>query len=257
MVENIKTTVERGESARNSFFKRIATFTEEGSNDDKTHPTYTRIKSHDNLSSPLLIKKRDRSLSIPEDEGQSFADIMNRYDKQVLDIEYIMKWPVTTFPWAICKEEEKSRTCSKAVFRNYLQRLNPVKPIKDGLNISCTVVDAMRIVRIIPITGLKPPTFQTWLNKVLDHIMKLPGNVIHIVFDVYSPLPDLTRPSKTRNSFAGQRRYLSDLSQQLPPLKNAWVDFLSNNANKHDLTNLITDFILSTKFVARCPVYVT
>ena len=257
MVENIKTTVERGESARNSFFKRIATFTEEGSNDDKTHPTYTRIKSHDNLSSPLLIKKRDRSLSIPEDEGQSFADIMNRYDKQVLDIEYIMKWPVTTFPWAICKEEEKSRTCSKAVFRNYLQRLNPVKPIKDGLNISCTVVDAMRIVRIIPITGLKPPTFQTWLNKVLDHIMKLPGNVIHIVFDVYSPLPDLTRPSKTRNSFAGQRRYLSDLSQQLPPSKNAWVDFLSNNANKLDLTNLITDFILSTKFVARCPVYVT
>ena len=74
---------------------------------------------------------------------------------------------------------------------------------------------------------------------------------------MYTHQRQTTCPSKTRNSFAGQRRYLSDLSQQLPSSKDAWTDFLSNNANKHDLTNLIADFILSRKFVPRCPVYVT
>ena len=72
-----------------------------------------------------------------------------------------------------------------------------------------------------------------------------PEKLIHIVFVIYSPTPDITCPSKTRNSFAGQRRYLPDLSQQLPSSKNDWTDFLSNNANKHDLTNLIADFILN------------
>ena len=90
----------------------------------------------------------------------------------------------------------------------------------------------MKVVRIIHITGLKPPSFQTWAKNLLE--------LIHIVFDV-SSIGDLSRPSKDRYDCISQCRYISSLTQQVPPSKNARLNFLSNSANKHDLTNLLID----------------
>ena len=78
-----------------------------------------------------MKKKR----SIPEDEGQSFADI---------HLSKIMEWPVTSKPWSICKEENKSRANQISLFRNHLELFSSIPPtttLPQGIHIS--VVDAI------------------------------------------------------------------------------------------------------------------
>ena len=55
---------------------------------------------------PLLSFKtkeqKDSFVSIPKDEGDSFAEILKQYDKNTLDLEYLLAWPITSRPWALC-----------------------------------------------------------------------------------------------------------------------------------------------------------
>ena len=57
--------------------------------------------------------------SIPEDEGQLFADILSTFDSKSFDLRKIMEWSVTLKPWSIFKEENKGRTNQKSPFRNH------------------------------------------------------------------------------------------------------------------------------------------
>ena len=196
-------------------------------------------------------------ISIPVDEGQSFVDTLSRYDQKILDYQYLMSWPVTTRPWSICNEEEKSRCTSKHQFRNSLQKLCPEKPRKEVPNIPIYIVDAMKIVRMISPFNLFPSTFETWTKYMFNYINNLPGSIAHIVFDVYPEDTDFSRPSKGRYHSIGERRFISDLSQHLPPTKKAWTDYLSNDQNKHELTNLMIDYLLKGFNSFNRPVYVT
>ena len=131
-----------------------------------------------------------------------------------------MAWPVTTRPWSICKQDEKSRSNNKSQLRNSLQTMCPLKPQKEDPDIVVCIVDAMKIVRMIPATNLNPPTFMTWVTNKFNYINNLPGKQCHIVFDVYpDQAGDFSRPSKGRHESVGERRYISNLSQQLPPTK--------------------------------------
>ena len=102
---------------------------------------------------------------------------------------------------------EKSRNNSKSLFRNNLQKLSPIKSVNIHPDIPIYIVYAMRVVRIIPVANLKPPT--------LNNITSLPGDIIHIVFDIYPDEVDFSRPSKGRYDDIGQHRYIS--SQQILP----------------------------------------
>ena len=72
-----------------------------------------------------------------------------------------MMWSVTTRPWSICNDEEKSRNNSKSLLRNNLQKRSPIKSVNIPLGIPIHIVDATRVVSIIPVANLEPPTFQT------------------------------------------------------------------------------------------------
>ena len=96
-----------------------------------------------------------------------------------------MSWPVTSLPWAICNEEEKSRVVRKQLHRNYLQTLAPKKPIHGSTFVPLCIVDAMKIVRMIPICKLIPPVYQTWAINVFEYMKNIQCNTLHIVFDVY------------------------------------------------------------------------
>ena len=52
-------------------------------------------------------------------------------------------------------------------------------------DLSCCIVDAMRVVKMISITNLTPPTFLGWEKRLYNYMKQLPGTVIHIVFDVH------------------------------------------------------------------------
>ena len=64
--------------------------------------------------------------TIPEDEEQPFVEILSRYDKATLDLEYLMQWQVATLPWAKCNENENSRSNSKSLFRNNFKKMSPI-----------------------------------------------------------------------------------------------------------------------------------
>ena len=98
-----------------------------------------------------------------------------------------MNWPVTNKSYSICSEDGKVKTNTKSLFRNKLQSLCPVAltnfPTKC---VSASVVDSMRVVRIIQIKGTDPPFYSTWAKKIFVYIENFPGNNIHIVFDNYN-----------------------------------------------------------------------
>ena len=52
------------------------------------------------------------------------------------------------------------------------------------VNISSSMVDAMRVIRLISIAGLKPRTFKSWADRVISYLKAIPGKYLHI-FDNY------------------------------------------------------------------------
>ena len=54
------------------------------------------------------------------------------------------------------------------------------------IHLSVSVVNAMKLVFMIPIKGCEPPAFLTWSKKVFSDIEKLTGTYIHILFDNYA-----------------------------------------------------------------------
>ena len=110
-------------------------------------------------------------------------------------------------------------------------------------DLSCCIVDAMRVVKMISITNLTPPTFLGWEKRLYNYMKQLPGTVIHIVFDVHEEEGHLNSLSKGRETKSSERK-ISDLSQQLPRVSK-WTDFLTNSKNKCRLTLLLADLFLT------------
>ena len=87
-----------------------------------------------------------------------------------------MSWPITS---------ARKETSNKSLFRNSLQLMCPIETtLIVPADISCTIVDVMRIARLIPI-DVNPPTFIEWVKSVSAYISALPGDTIHIIFDVH------------------------------------------------------------------------
>ena len=100
-----------------------------------------------------------------------------------LNLRQIMNWPVTNKPYSICSKDGKV----KSLFRKKLQSLCSVAPTNlVQKSVSSSVVDAMRVVPIIPVNGIDPPLYSTWAKKLFAYIENLPGNNIRIVFDNYN-----------------------------------------------------------------------
>ena len=153
-----------------------------------------------------------------------------------------MEWPVISKPWSISKEEAKSRGNRKSLLRNHFELLSSIPPttiLPQGIHVS--VVDAMRVVRLIPVSDLKSRTFKYYAVNVLNHLHLLPGAEIYVVFD--------ETPSKNRDTSEWER-IVSDLDQELPDTKE-WSSFLSNEKNKHQLVNLLVHFILESDIIEK------
>ena len=211
MTENVKSTKDRGKEARKQFFERFTlpvqsnetskehAASEESAGTDKLSVESSTGKSplsyHDPIKKQLVIafenlELRKKRPSIPEDEGKSFAALLAEYDSKKLDLRKIMHWPITSKPWSLCNEKCDSRGSSKSLFRNNLQLLSPKQATAiPPADIKCCVVDAIRIVRIIPINDLNPPTFKSWADRLACHLGTLPGSTIHVVFDDYDRGP--------------------------------------------------------------------
>ena len=86
----------------------------------------------------------------------------------------------------------------------------------------CCIVNAMRVVKMIPITNLTPPIFLGWAKRLYNYMKQLLGTVIHIAFDVYEEEGHLKSLSKGRET-KSRKRKISDLHQQLQGLVNEQI----------------------------------
>ena len=125
-----------------------------------------------------------------------------------------MDWPITSKPYAIAAEDGKTRSNSKSLFRNYLQGLSPEKSSKEvPSDINTSIVDMMRVVRMIPISEAKPPTFLEWAKSIGKYLLGLPGKNLHLVFDNYSPVEDRSKVLSKGRPNDGQERKIASLNQ--------------------------------------------
>ena len=183
VIENVRSMKRRGVEARKQFVERFTLPTQSNTTNEeppaseelaaaeelpvKTSMERSPLSYHDPIKKQAVIRfenlvQRRKTVSIPEDEGKSFAAILAEYDSKKLDLHKIIHWPITSKPWSLCNDKGDSRGSSKSLFRNNLQLLPPTQataiPPED---IEYRIVDAMRIVRIIPINDLNPPTFKS------------------------------------------------------------------------------------------------
>ena len=103
-----------------------------------------------------------------------------------------------------------------------------VKPSSDpSTAVPTSIVDAMRVVRMISIKNVSPPIFLLWTKNVFSYIHGLPWDNLHFVFDNYSPPEDPIKVLSKENSDRGYKGKISSLNQALPKLE--WQDFLTNH----------------------------
>ena len=252
MVENIITTKSRGLAGMKNFISRFTNM-EEGAERKETY--YDSIKKQKVIS--FEAKKTNKTVTISQDENKSFGEILSRFEGKKLNLRMIMDWPVTSKPYAIAAEDGKKRSNAKSLLRNHLQLLCPEKPSSEPApTIHSSAVDAMRVVRLIPINDANPPTFLTWAKRVFNYIESLPGQVVHVVFDNYSQVDDPTKILSKGRENKGIERKISNLNQILPKL-NEWQDFLTNDTNKYQIFNLLADLFTSADISTRKIIYVT
>ena len=142
--------------------------------------------------------------------------MLAQFDEKRLDLKHVLQWPVTSKPWTICSKVNPRRSSSKSLFVNNLQLTSPSPCLTTvPSDVSCCIIDAMRVVKIILITNLTPPTFLGWAKRLYNYMKQLPGTVIYIIFYVYEEeghLNSLLKGGETKP----RERQIADLSQQLP-----------------------------------------
>ena len=141
MVENVRSTKKRGEEAMNELFLRITI-------DDDNQPL-SDAEYYDKIKRQAVISfndkdKKEKCDTIAEDENKSFGEIFSCFEGKTLNLRWIMQWPVTSKPYALCAEDGKTRSKLNHLFRNKLQQLNPEGILLTSpMDISVSIVDAM------------------------------------------------------------------------------------------------------------------
>ena len=103
----------------------------------------------------------------------------------------MLQWETGTFVFhrklaAIGVEDRKLRSNSRPFFSNKLRLIYRTKPSSSPTkNKTANAVDAVRIMRVIPIKDLYPAKFTVRVKKILSYIEGLTGKTLHLVFDNY------------------------------------------------------------------------
>ena len=143
------------------------------------------------------------------------------------------------------------------MFSNKLQLLSPTGVSSTPPNdITVSIVDAMRLVRMISIKNMNPPTFLSWAKEIYSYIETLPGKIVHIVFDNYATSDDSSISFSKGRTDSGIVRNISSLNQVLPQ-SNEWENFLTNRSNKLQTTRLLADYFTSDDIITEKQVFVT
>ena len=94
---------------------------------------------------------------------------------------------------------------------------------------------------MISVAVLKPRTFKSWADEIMNYLSSMPGNNLHVNLDNYSY--EYSVPSKPKD-VSQMERVINSLNQDLP-LTKEWNKFLMNYKSKRQIVNLLVDYIKS------------
>ena len=235
----------RGEKSRDLFLEALGS-------KEKKEVYYGPIKRQDIKLFSVKEKKKKKD-TITSDECQSFSEVFALFDEQKLNLRSILEWPVFSKPWAIVNDDLKSRDNAKSTFRNALQSMAPVAPVTEvPSGISTSIVDGMRVVRMMRPSNVGGNTFRHWAQAFVRYVGELPGTNLHLLFDNYNY--EYSVPSKNRAALDIEREF-NDLDQELP-ITSEWDNFLMNKNNKSKLVAILVDYILSDDCSIQKKVYI-
>ena len=158
MVQNVLSARKAVEDTKADFFTQ---FTAIGAAADRKRAKYSDpIKKQTIYTFTNQQEKKKKHQTIPEGDGESLGNVLAQFDEKRLDLKHVLQWPVTSKPWAIYSKVDQKRSSSESLFVNNLQLISPV-PCTTTVppKVLCCIVDLIRVVKMIPMTNLTPPTF--------------------------------------------------------------------------------------------------
>ena len=161
MVRKVLSARKTGDDAMTEFFTQFTTTS--AVIDPKRDKYNESIKKQWIFTFTNQEEKKKKHQTIPEDNCESLGNILAKFDEKRIDLKHVLQWLVTRKPCVICSKVDQMISSSKSMFRNNLQLIFPV-PYTATVppDFLCFKVDAMHVVRLIPITNLTPPTFLAW-----------------------------------------------------------------------------------------------
>ena len=104
--------------------------------------------------------KRKKLLVTTKEENDSNGETLSRFENKKFDLPMIMNWEVTIKSYTICDENEIAHSHRKFDIHNKLHLMSPLKPTNiPPAEIKACVVNAMRVLRLIPITTTQAQRF--------------------------------------------------------------------------------------------------
>ena len=153
MVKNVKSLKQ---IVMNEFIARFK-FQE---NNSSQNTYYDSIKKQKVVT--FFTNSNKKMSTIAEDKNKSFGEIFACFDNQTITLRQIMNFPVINKPYSLYSEDGKVKANTNSLFRNKLQSLCPVAPTNFAPKYASeSAVDAIRVVRIIPMKGTDPPLYST------------------------------------------------------------------------------------------------
>ena len=153
MVKNVKSLKQ---IVMNEFIARFK-FQE---NNSSQNTYYDSIKKQKVVT--FFTNSNKKMSTIAEDKNKSFGEIFACFDNQTITLRQIMNCPVINKPYSIYSEDGKVKANTNSLFRNKLQSLCPVAPTNFAPKYASeSAVDAIRVVRIIPMKGTDPALYST------------------------------------------------------------------------------------------------
>ena len=119
----------------------------------------------------IALKTNEKNSPVVAEENKSFGEILSWYDNCTINLGYVKNWAFTNKPYPICSKDGKvDKTNTKSLFRNLLQSLSRVAPIKSTPTCTTTsIVNATRVVRIITIKDANLPCFFSFKENICVH----------------------------------------------------------------------------------------
>lgn len=141
-----------------------------------------------------------------------------------IDIESIMKYPLTPVPLSLFHIDGSIMKTAKSIFFNFLEKEGGTEDIPSSVD--CTIIDGFFFMHLL--AKQLPPTFGNLSRHVLMKICKLKGNRIDLVFDQFLS-PSIKNIERQRRGGIEADFAIVGESQKAP---NDFAKALRNNAFK-------------------------